>query len=438
MKVTFKKDYLKDFVADSEVELLKPTAGFVRDTLLARTGVGNEMEDWLTLPSDYDKEEFTRILKVADKIKSDSKVLVVIGIGGSYLGARAVIEFLKSEFHNEKANKKGLPEVYFVGTSASGRYIDDVIDLIGNRDFSINIISKSGTTTEPAIAFRTFKSLIEKKYGKEEASKRIFATTDAHKGALLNVAKENGYERFVVPDGIGGRYSVLSAVGLLPIAVAGINIQKLMDGAKAAQEEFAKDEDILNKPSILYAIYRNILYRKGFDVETIVGYEPQFRSLFEWWKQLMAESEGKDNKGIYPTSAIFSTDLHSIGQYIQDGKKILFETILDITKPISDRIVPSADDNTDNLDYILNKPMKEVNEAALTATAQAHTSAGVPNILLQLDDLDEFNLGNLIYFFEAAVAVSGYLDGINPFDQPGVEIYKTNMFKILGKPGYTD
>ncbi|MDV7687237.1 glucose-6-phosphate isomerase [Oenococcus oeni] len=438
MKVTFKKDYLKDFVADSEVELLKPTAGFVRDTLLARTGVGNEMEDWLTLPSDYDKEEFARILKVADKIKPDSKVLVVIGIGGSYLGARAVIEFLKSEFHNEKANKEGLPEVYFVGTSASGRYIDDVIDLIGNRDFSINIISKSGTTTEPAIAFRTFKSLIEKKYGKEEASKRIFATTDAHKGALLNVAKENGYERFVVPDGIGGRYSVLSAVGLLPIAVAGIDIQKLMDGAKAAQEEFAKDEDILNKPSILYAIYRNILYRKGFDVETIVGYEPQFRSLFEWWKQLMAESEGKDNKGIYPTSAIFSTDLHSIGQYIQDGKKILFETILDITKPISDRVVPSADDNTDNLDYILNKPMKEVNEAALTATAQAHTSAGVPNILLQLDDLDEFNLGNLIYFFEAAVAVSGYLDGINPFDQPGVEIYKTNMFKILGKPGYTD
>ncbi len=254
----------------------------------------------------------------------------------------------------------------------------------------------------------------------------------------MNVAKENGYERFVVPDGIGGRYSVLSTVGLLPIAVAGINIQKLMDGAKAAQEEFAKDEDILNKPSILYAIYRNILYRKGFDVETIVGYEPQFRSLFEWWKQLMAESEGKDNKGIYPTSAIFSTDLHSIGQYIQDGKKILFETILDITKPISDRVVPSADDNTDNLDYILNKPMKEVNEAALTATAQAHTSAGVPNILLQLDDLDEFNLGNLIYFFEAAVAVSGYLDGINPFDQPGVEIYKTNMFKILGKPGYTD
>ncbi|EHN59173.1 glucose-6-phosphate isomerase [Oenococcus kitaharae] len=438
MKVTFKKDYLKGFVDDSEVELLKPAAGLARDTLLARSGVGNEMEDWLTLPTDYDQDEFARILKASDKIKSDSKVLVVIGIGGSYLGARAVIEFLKSEFHNEQAAKTGLPEIYFVGTSASGRYIDDVIDLIGDRDFSINVISKSGTTTEPAIAFRVFKALIEKKYGKDAAAKRIFATTDAHKGALLDVAKENGYERFVVPDGIGGRYSVLSAVGLLPIAVAGIDIKKLMDGAKAAQEDFAKDEDILAKPSILYAIYRNILYRKGFDVETIVGYEPQFRYLFEWWKQLMAESEGKDNKGIYPTSAIFSTDLHSIGQYIQDGKKILFETILDITKPISDRVVPQADDNTDHLDYILNKPMKEVNEAALTATAQAHTSAGVPNILLQLDDLDEFNLGNLIYFFEAAVAVSGYLNAINPFNQPGVEVYKTNMFRILGKPGYTD
>ncbi|MDN6901045.1 glucose-6-phosphate isomerase [Oenococcus sicerae] len=437
MKVTFKKDYLKDFVADSEVELLKPAAGLARDTLLARTGVGNEMEDWLTLPTDHDQGEFTRILKAAGKIKSDSKVLVVIGIGGSYLGARAVIEFLKSEFHNEKAAKAGLPEVYFVGTSASGRYIDDVINLIGDRDFSINIISKSGTTTEPAIAFRVFKSLIEKKYGKDEASKRIFATTDANKGALLDVAKENGYERFIVPDGIGGRYSVLSAVGLLPIAVAGIDIKQLLAGAKAAQDDFAKDEDILAKPSILYAIYRNILYRKGFDVETIVGYEPQFRYLFEWWKQLMAESEGKDNKGIYPTSAIFSTDLHSIGQYIQDGKKILFETILDITKPISDRVVPAADDDTDHLDYLLNRPIKEVNEAALTATAQAHTSAGVPNILLQLDDLDEFNLGNLIYFFEAAVSVSGYLNAINPFDQPGVEIYKTNMFRILGKPGYT-
>ncbi|MFT8813423.1 glucose-6-phosphate isomerase [Oenococcus sp.] len=438
MKVTFKKDYLKGFVDDSEVELLKPAAGLARDTLLARSGVGNEMEDWLMLPTDYDQDEFARILTAAEKIKSDSKVLVVIGIGGSYLGARAVIEFLKSEFHNEQAVKAGLPEIYFVGTSASGRYIDDVIDLIGDRDFSINVISKSGTTTEPAIAFRVFKALIEKKYGKDAAAKRIFATTDAHKGALLDVAKENGYERFVVPDGIGGRYSVLSAVGLLPIAVAGIDIKKLMDGAKSAQEDFAKDEDILAKPSILYAIYRNILYRKGFDVETIVGYEPQFRYLFEWWKQLMAESEGKDNKGIYPTSAIFSTDLHSIGQYIQDGKKILFETILDITKPISDRVVPQADDNTDHLDYILNKPMKDVNEAALTATAQAHTSAGVPNILLQLDDLDEFNLGNLIYFFEAAVAVSGYLNAINPFNQPGVEVYKTNMFRILGKPGYTD
>ncbi|MFT8470537.1 MAG: glucose-6-phosphate isomerase [Oenococcus sp.] len=438
MKVTFKKDYLKGFVDDSEVELLKPAAGLARDTLLARSGVGNEMEDWLTLPTDYDQDEFARILTAAEKIKSDSKVLVVIGIGGSYLGARAVIEFLKSEFHNEQAAKAGLPEIYFVGTSASGRYIDDVIDSIGDRDFSINVISKSGTTTEPAIAFRVFKALIEKKYGKDAAAKRIFATTDAHKGALLDVAKENGYERFVVPDGIGGRYSVLSAVGLLPIAVAGIDIKKLMDGAKSAQEDFAKDEDILAKPSILYAIYRNILYRKGFDVETIVGYEPQFRYLFEWWKQLMAESEGKDNKGIYPTSAIFSTDLHSIGQYIQDGKKILFETILDITKPISDRVVPQADDNTDHLDYILNKPMKDVNEAALTATAQAHTSAGVPNILLQLDDLDEFNLGNLIYFFEAAVAVSGYLNAINPFNQPGVEVYKTNMFRILGKPGYTD
>ncbi|MFT9267554.1 glucose-6-phosphate isomerase [Oenococcus sp.] len=438
MKVTFKKDYLKGFVDDSEVELLKPAAGLARDTLLARSGVGNEMEDWLTLPTDYDQDEFARILTAAEKIKSDSKVLVVIGIGGSYLGARAVIEFLKSEFHNEQAAKAGLPEIYFVGTSASGRYIDDVIDLIGDRDFSINVISKSGTTTEPAIAFRVFKALIEKKYGRDAAAKRIFATTDAHKGALLDVAKENGYERFVVPDGIGGRYSVLSAVGLLPIAVAGIDIKKLMDGAKSAQEDFAKDEDILAKPSILYAIYRNILYRKGFDVETIVGYEPQFRYLFEWWKQLMAESEGKDNKGIYPTSAIFSTDLHSIGQYIQDGKKILFETILDITKPISDRVVPQADDNTDHLDYILNKPMKDVNEAALTATAQAHTSAGVPNILLQLDDLDEFNLGNLIYFFEAAVAVSGYLNAINPFNQPGVEVYKTNMFRILGKPGYTD
>lgn len=436
MKVTFKKDYLKDFVSDSEVELLKPAASLARKTLLDRSGVGNEMEDWLTLPTDYDRDEFARIKKAADKIKSDSKVLVVIGIGGSYLGARAVIEFLKSEFHNEKASKDGSTEVYFLGTSASGRYIDDVIDLIGDRDFSVNVISKSGTTTEPAIAFRIFKDLIEKKYGKEEASKRIYVTTDAHKGALLNVAKENGYERFVVPDGIGGRYSVLSAVGLLPIAAAGIDISALLEGAKDAQDEFAKDEDILNKPSILYAIYRNILYRKGFDVETIVGYEPQFRYLFEWWKQLMAESEGKDNKGIYPTSAIFSTDLHSIGQFIQDGKKILFETILDIDKPISKRVVPAADDNTDNLDYLLDRPLKEVNEAALTATAQAHTSAGVPNILLKLDNLDEFNLGSLIYFFEAAVAVSGYLNAINPFNQPGVEVYKTNMFKILGKPGY--
>ena len=395
----------------------------------------NNFLGWIELPSNYDKVEFKRIKEAAKKIKENSEVFVCIGIGGSYLGARAVIEALTNTFYNYA--KRETPQILYAGNNISPNYIADMIDLIGDRDFSINVISKSGTTTEPAIAFRIFREILENKYGIEEARKRIFVTTDKAKGALKELSDEEGYETFVVPDNIGGRYSVLTAVGLLPIAVAGIDIDKLMQGAKEAEDKYA-DSNLKYNECYQYAVVRNLLYRTDKNIEILANYEPKMHYFTEWWKQLFGESEGKNGKGIFPAGVDFTTDLHSMGQYIQDGRRNLFETVINIEKTAVDFPIKEEVDNLDGLNYLAGKTMDFVNKKAMEGTMKAHVDGRVPNILINIEDLSEKTIGHLIYFFELACAMSGNILGVNPFNQPGVEEYKKNMFKLLGKPGYED
>ena len=434
--VTF--DYSKacSFVQDHEMEYMSELAAQAKDKLLAKTGAGNDFLGWIDLPVDYDKEEFDRILKASEKIKSDSEVLVVIGIGGSYLGARAAIEFLGHSFANEVSRDiRKAPEIYFAGNSISSSYLKGLIDVVGDRDFSVNVISKSGTTTEPAIAFRVFKELLEKKYGKEGAAGRIYATTDKARGALKNLATEEGYETFVVPDDIGGRFSVLTAVGLLPIAASGADITKLMEGAAAARKD-AIEKDFAENDAMKYAAIRNILLRKGKVVEVLANYEPGLHYVSEWWKQLYGESEGKDQKGIFPASVDLTTDLHSMGQFIQDGNRIMFETVMNVENSREEIIINEEPADLDGLNYLAGKNMDFVNKSAMNGTILAHTDGNVPNLRVNIPAQDEYSLGQLFYFFEFACGVSGYLLGVNPFNQPGVESYKKNMFALLGKPGY--
>ena len=408
----------------------------IHKELHRRANDENDFVGWLELPTNYDKEEFNRIKKAAEKIRKESDVLVVIGIGGSYLGARAVIEALTSSFYNMlPQSQKKYPEVVYVGNNLSPNYINELIEYIGNKDFSVNVISKSGTTTEPAIAFRIFREMLENKYGIDEARSRIYATTDKERGALKTLADNEGYERFVVPDNVGGRYSVFTAVGLLPIATAGIDIDKLMEGARVGQERY-NDSNLKYNICYQYAVVRNILYKLYKSTEILVNYEPKMHYFTEWWKQLFGESEGKDQKGIFPAGVDFTTDLHSMGQYIQDGKRNLFETVIEIKKSKSDITINADDDNLDGLNYLAGKGLDYVNKKAMEGTINAHVSGGVPNILISMEKLDEKNIGELIYFFEKACAMSGLILGVNPFNQPGVEEYKKNMFKLLEKPGY--
>lgn len=432
--VKLNKTYLKNFIADHEIEAAEAQAMLAAKTTEEKTGAGNDFLGWLDLPVNYDKDEFKRIKAAAEKIKGNSDILIVIGIGGSYLGARAAMELLKSPLYN--ALKKDTPDIYYIGNSISPAYLNDVLSLCEGKDFSVNVISKSGTTTEPALAFRIFRELVIKKYGAEGAKERIFCTTDKAKGTLKELADKEGYETFVVPDDVGGRYSVLTAVGLLPIAAAGCDIDALMEGAAMAREELKKP--YAENDAYQYAAIRNILYRKGFSVEMLVSYEPAFTMMTEWYKQLFGESEGKDKKGLFPASATFSTDLHSMGQFIQDGSKLLFETVMDIKKPASDRFLENDPDNLDGLNFLTDQNMSEVNRRAMEGTVLAHTEGGVPNIILEMEDTSEKSVGYMIYFFEKTCAVSGYMLGINPFNQPGVESYKKNMFALLGKPGYED
>ena len=408
----------------------------IHKDLNRRAELENDFVGWLHLPTNYDKKEFARIKKAAKKIKKESDILVVIGIGGSYLGARAVIESLTSTFNNMLTTKeRKYPQILFAGNNLSPNYINELIEYIGDKDFSVNVISKSGTTTEPAIAFRIFREILENKYGIDEARSRIYVTTDKKKGALKTLADSEGYEEFVIPDNIGGRFSVLTAVGLLPIATAGIDIDKLMEGAKNAQERF-DDSNLKYNICYQYAVVRNILYKLCKTTEILVNYEPKMQYFTEWWKQLYGESEGKDEKGIFPAGALFTTDLHSMGQYIQDGRRTLFETVIRIKEPNSDIKINSDDDNLDGLNYLAGKGLDYVNKKAMEGTIEAHVSGDVPNIVIEIEKLDEESIGELIYFFEKACAISGNILGVNPFDQPGVEKYKTNMFKLLKKPGY--
>ena len=434
MAVTLNAKYLEPFVHEGELQAILPQVEAAHRTIHEKSGPGNDFLGWLDLPVNYDREEFDRILKAAQKIRSDSQVLVVIGIGGSYLGARAAIELLHSQLYNNLGDG---PQIYFAGNSISPTYLNQVIRLCEGKDFSINVISKSGTTTEPALAFRIFRDLAIKKYGREGAKERIFCTTDKAKGTLKQLADEEGYETFVIPDDVGGRYSVLTAVGLLPIAVSGSDIAKLMEGAARAREDLSVC-DLDKNDCYRYAALRNILYRKGKAIEILVSYEPAFSMMAEWYKQLFGESEGKDNKGIYPSSAIFSTDLHSMGQFIQEGSRILFETVVDIAAPQQDLYIQPDPNNFDGLNFLSDQNMSVVNRKAMQGTILAHTEGGVPNMVLQLPAINEEELGYLIYFFEKACALSGYLLAVNPFNQPGVESYKKNMFALLGKPGYED
>lgn len=436
MGMELKMTGLTQFVRDGEVEKMGPMMKTAEELIQSKNGPGNDFLGWVNLPVDYDKEEFARIKAAAKKIQESSDVLVVIGIGGSYLGARAAIEFVRGQMYNS-IRPEGIPEVYFVGNNISSSYVNDVIQIIGDRDFSVNVISKSGTTTEPAIAFRLFKKLAEKKYGKAGAKDHIFATTDKARGALKSLADAEGYETFVVPDDVGGRFSVLSAVGLLPIAAAGIDIDKVMQGAAEAREAFTGGEMSTNL-CYQYAALRNILYRKGKGVEILVNYEPALLMFGEWFKQLYNESEGKDLKGIFATAANFSTDLHSIGQYIQDGTRNVFETVVWVRNPRSESYLEEAEEDIDGLNYLAGKSMQFVNSKAYAGTLLAHCDGGTPNILLEIDDADAYHFGYLVYFFEKACGLSGYLLGVNPFDQPGVEAYKKNMFALLGKPGFEE
>lgn len=437
-KITFDYSKTAGFISEEEIGYMSRLTEQAKDVLVSKNGAGNDFLGWIDLPVDYDKEEFSRIEKAAEKIKKDSDVLIVIGIGGSYLGARAAIEFLRHGFYNSlPKEKRGTPEIYYVGNSISSTYLQGVIDVIGDRDFSVNVISKSGTTTEPAIAFRIFKKMLEDKYGQEEAAKRIYATTDKARGALKDLATKEGYESFVVPDDVGGRFSVLTAVGLLPIAVSGADIKALMDGA-ASGRELALNERFEDNEAMKYAAIRNILLRKGKSVEVLANYEPALHYIGEWWKQLYGESEGKDQKGIFPAAVDFTTDLHSMGQFIQDGARIMFETVMNVEEARETITIEKEAEDLDGLNYLAGKTMDFVNKSAMNGTILAHTDGNVPNLMIKIPKMDEFHLGQLFYFFEFACGVSGYILGVNPFNQPGVESYKRNMFALLGKPGYEE
>lgn len=434
--VTFDYSLAGKFISEEEVGYAKKIANDAKDLLLSRQGAGNDFLGWIDLPVDYDKEEFGRIKEAAKKIQNDSDVLLVIGIGGSYLGARAAIEFLRHSFYNSVSKEvRKTPEIYYVGNSISSTYIAHLKEVIGNRDFSINMISKSGTTTEPAIAFRVFKKMLIEKYGREEANKRIYATTDKVKGSLKNLANEEGYESFVVPDDVGGRFSVLTAVGLLPIAVSGADIDKLMEGA-ASMRELCLNKSFEDNDSLQYATIRNILLRKNKNIEILCNYEPSLHYVAEWWKQLFGESEGKDQKGIFPAAVDLTTDLHSMGQFIQDGQRTMFETVMNLEKSADEIILEEEDGDLDGLNYLAGQSVDFINKSAMKGTQLAHTDGNVPNLVVNIPEKNEFYLGQLFYFFEFAVGVSGYMLGVNPFNQPGVESYKKNMFALLGRPGY--
>ena len=435
-QVTFDYSKADSFISEEEIGYMKKLTLDAKETLVSKTGAGNDFLGWIDLPVDYDKEEFTRIKAAAKKIQSDSDVLLVIGIGGSYLGARAAIEFLSHSFYNvlDKSVRK-TPEIYFCGNSISSTYLKHLMDVVGDRDFSINMISKSGTTTEPAIAFRVFKEKLEAKYGKKGAAERIYATTDKAKGSLKHLSDEEGYETFVVPDDVGGRFSVLTAVGLLPIAVSGADIDKLMEGAASGRKR-ALENDFENNDALQYAALRNILLRKGKSVEILANYEPAVHYVSEWWKQLFGESEGKDNKGLFPASVDLTNDLHSMGQFIQDGSLVMFETVINIDTPREELTIGEEPVDLDGLNYLAGKTVDFVNKSAMNGTILAHTDGQVPNFMVTVPEVNEFYLGELFYFFEFACGVSGYLLGVNPFNQPGVESYKKNMFALLGKPGY--
>ena len=435
-KVTFDAAMAKGFYTEAEMDEMKTAALAAKDTLVAKTGAGNDFLGWIDLPIAYDKEEFARIKAAAKKIQQDSDVLVVIGIGGSYLGARAVNEFLNHNFYNNLPKEvRKTPEIYYVGNNISSTYVQDVLDVIGDRDFSINVISKSGTTTEPAIAFRIFKEKLNAKYGREEAAKRIYATTDKAKGALKNLATAEGYETFVVPDDVGGRFSVLTAVGLLPIAATGADIDALMEGA-ASGRELALNTPFEENDALQYAAVRNILYKKGKAIEITCNYEPNLHYITEWWKQLYGESEGKDGKGIFPAGVDLTADLHSMGQYIQEGERLFFETVIQIENAKKNIYLTEEETDLDGLNYLAGKPMDFANKSAMNGTILAHTDGNVPNLMVKIPEQNAFYLGQLLYFYEFACGVSGYILGVNPFNQPGVESYKKNMFALLGKPGY--
>ncbi|EOD00306.1 glucose-6-phosphate isomerase [Caldisalinibacter kiritimatiensis] len=431
-------DYSNALIKDYELDYIKGQISNAHKMLHEKTGAGNDFLGWVDYPVNYDKEEFDRIKKAAEKIRSNSDVFIVVGIGGSYLGARAAIEALSHSFHNSLSKeKRNAPEIYFVGNNISGTYLKHLLDVIEGKDISINVISKSGTTTEPAIAFRVLRKYIEEKYGKEGAKERIYATTDSTKGALRKLAEQEGYETFIIPDDVGGRFSIFTPVGMLPIAVAGLDIEKMMEGAKAGREEYSVEE-LENNPCYQYAAIRNALHRKGKLIEVLVNYEPSLHYISEWWKQLYGESEGKDGKGIFPASVDFSTDLHSLGQYIQDGRRHLFETVINVVTPREDIEIEEDEANLDGLNYLSGKTMDFVNKKAFEGTTLAHTDGNVPNIVINVPEMNEYYFGKLIYFFEKACGISGYVLGVNPFDQPGVEAYKKNMFALLGKPGFED
>ncbi|MBO9130635.1 glucose-6-phosphate isomerase [Bacillus sp. 165] len=440
MSTHVKFDYSKalSFIGEHELTYLRDAVKLCHHVIHEQTGAGSDFLGWVELPNDYDKEEFARIQKCAEKIKNDSDILLVIGIGGSYLGARAAIEMLNHSFYNVLTKEqRNTPQVIFVGQNISSTYMKDLLDVLEGKDFSINVISKSGTTTEPALAFRIFRKVLEEKYGKEEAKQRIYATTDKARGALKTFADEEGYETFVIPDDVGGRFSVLTAVGLLPIAVSGLSIEDMMKGAQKAYEDFGKSE-LEENPAYQYAAVRNALYNKGKTIEMLVNYEPALQYFAEWWKQLFGESEGKDQKGIYPSSANFSTDLHSLGQYVQEGRRDLFETVLNLEKPRHELEIQAEATDLDGLNYLAGRTVDFVNKKAFEGTLLAHTDGGVPNLIVNIPELNEYTFGYLVYFFEKACAMSGYLLGVNPFDQPGVEAYKKNMFALLGKPGFEE
>ena len=434
MSLSLDTSYLSPFVSEREIAALAPAVAAAHEQLTNHTGAGNDFHGWLDLPVCYDRDEFARIQKAGEKIRKTCDVLIVIGIGGSYLGARAVIELLKGQLYNLKA-KKGDPMILFAGNSLSPAWLSDVLSLCEGKDVCLNVISKSGTTTEPAIAFRVFRKLLLDRYGKDGARERIFVTTDKARGTLKQLADDEGYETFVVPDDVGGRFSVLTAVGLLPIAAAGIDISALMNGAAEAREDY-QNPDLSKNDCYRYAALRNVLSRKGKVNEMIVSFEPAFAMMNEWFKQLFGESEGKEGKGLFPVSAVFSTDLHSLGQYIQQGQRLMFETFVDIETPASEYPIPSDESDGDGLQFVANVPMSEVNRKAMEGTILAHTDGGVPACVLHISEANAFETGRLLYFFEKACAISGYLLGVNPFDQPGVESYKKNMFALLGKPGY--